>query len=432
MKKTFKRILLICLTALASVFLFAGCSFGITKADLMKEHGLSARVTYYANGETASFSPGNGIREKNIYYPAGVQPYEIPKENIKQEKHKFDAWYYVELDEDGKPIILEEFTTAEGKKHYSYKLGEMVDFSQITLEQNDHLYFAAGWVADTSVHVKLVHDGEKDLQIMLDPEKDIPTNSPIYGKEYVSYGDTVRIANYSRSGELETISSDFLTVKDNAYTFLAYYTDEACTTLVQWPLVKQDTDVVIYAKFIKGDWTIVNTAKDVKDMFGDTGKDRHYWINADIDCTGVEVNAVRANFACEIQGNGHTISNLSVKKSTSSPATSMFGTLTETAKIENVAFTGLKLEFTFRPSTYSVYFVFTEMKAGAVVTNVTLQGDMNLYNSKDTVFLNLDGDQRTNCLYGGYATDAEYEAENENGFTFTQAPVITTGLKAQI
>lgn len=432
MKKTFKRILLIALTAIASMLLFAGCSFGITKADLLKEHGLSACVTYYANGETASFTPGNGIREKNVYYPAGVQPYEIPKENIKQDKHNFDAWYYVELDGEGKPIVLEEFTTSEGKKYYSYKLGEMVDFSKITLAENDHIYVAAGWVADTSVHVKLVHDGDKDLQIMLDPAKELPTNSPIYGKEYVSYGDTVRISNYSRSGELETISSDFLAVKDKAYTFLAYYTDEACTTLVQWPLIKQDTDVVIYAKYIKGDWTIVNTPKEVKEMFSDVGKDMHYWLNADIDCTGIEVNAIRGNFACEIQGNGHTISNLTVKRSQSSAACSMFGTIAETATIENVAFTGLKLEFTFRPSTYSVYFVFTEMKAGAVVTNVTLQGNMNIYNSEDTVFLNLDGDNRTNCLYGGYATDAQYEAANENGFTFTQAPVITTGLKAKL
>ena len=72
------------------------------------------------------------------------------------------------------------------------------------------------------------------------------------------------------------------------------------------------------------------------------------------------------------------------------------------------------------------------MKAGAVVSNVTLDGNMNVYNSSDTEFLNLDGDNRTNCLYGGYETDAAYEAANENGFTFTQAPVITTGLKAQI
>ena len=100
--------------------------------------------------------------------------------------------------------------------------------------------------------------------------------------------------------------------------------------------------------------------------------------------------------------------------------------------MENLTFTGLKLEFSFRPSTYSVYFVFTEMKEGAYVNNVTLDGNMNIYNSKDTEFLNLDGDKRDNCLYGGYETDAAYEAENENGFTFTKAPTITTGLTAKI
>ena len=432
MKKTFRRILLISLTAIASVFIFAGCSFGITKDSLKDKYGLSACVTYYANGEMASFTPGSGIREKNVYYPSGVQPYEIPAENIKYDKYKFDAWYEVELDAEGNPITIEEFKTSDGKTYYTYKLGNVVDFSKITLNENDHLYLAAGWIADTSVHVKLVHEGEKDAKIMLDVEKETSAASPVYGKEYVCYGDTVKISNYSRSGELATISSDFLHITDDAYTFLEYYTDEACTTPVQWPLIKQDTDVVIYAKYIEGDWTIVNTAKDVKDMFGATGKDERYWINADIDCTDVEASAVRGNFACEIQGNGHTIRNLTVKKSNSSVATSMFGTLTETAKIENLTFTGLKLEFSFRPSTYSVYFVFTEMKEGAYVNNVTLDGNMNIYNSKDTEFLNLDGDKRDNCLYGGYETDAAYEAENKNGFTFTKAPTITTGLTAKI
>lgn len=431
MKKTFRRILLISLTAIASVFILAGCSFGVTKESLKDKYDLSACVTYYANGELASFTPGSGIREKNVYYPSGVQPYEIPAENIKYDKYKFDAWYEVELDEEGKPITLDEFKTSEGKVYYTYKLGDVVDFSKITLEEDDHIYVAAGWIADTSVHVKLVHDGDKATQIPLDVEKETSASSPVYQKEYVSYGDTVRIANYSRSGELSTISSDFLHITDNAYTFLAYYEDEACTTPVSWPLVKQDTDVVIYAKYIEGDWTIVNTAKDVKDMFGATGKDEHYWINADIDCTDVEVQA-KVTFACEIQGNGHTISNLTVKKSASAAATSMFGTMAETAKIENLNLTGLKLEFTFRPGTYSVYFVFTEMKTGAVVNNVTLQGNMNIYNGDDTTLLNLDGDQRTNCLYGGYATDAAYEEANENGFTFTQAPIIETGLKAKI
>lgn len=433
MKHTFRKILLISLTALASVFILAGCSFGVTKGSLMDKNGLSACVTYYANGEGASFTPGSGIREKNVYYPSGVQPYEYTQESLKYDKYKFDAWYEVELDTEGNPVTLEEFTSADGKtSYYTYKLGAKVDFSKVTLEKGDHLYFAAGWIADTSVHVKLVHDGAKDAKIMLDVEKENSAASPVYGKEYVTYGDTVKIADYSRTGEIAMISSDFLHITDDAYTFLAYYVDEACTTPVQWPLIKQDTDVVIYAKYIEGDWNIVSTAKEVKEMFNATGKDKHYYITADIDCTDIEVSAVRANFACEIQGNGHTLSNLTVKKSASNIATSMFGTLTETAKIENITFTGLKLEFTFKPGTYEVYFVFTEMKAGAVVSNVTLDGNMNVYNSSDTEFLNLDGDNRTNCLYGGYETDAAYEAANENGFTFTQAPVITTGLKAQI
>lgn len=432
MKKTFRRILLISLTALASVFLFAGCSFGVTKDALKDKYGLSPCVTYYANGEMASFTPGSGIREKNVYFPTGVQPYEYTAESIKYDKYIFDGWYEVELDEEGNPITLKEFSDkTSGKTHYTYQLGDKVDFSKITLQENDHLYFAAGWIADTSVYVKLVHDGDRETKIPLDVEKETSESSPVYQKEYVCYGDTVKISNYSRSGELATIASDFLHVKDNAYTFLEYYADEECTTPVTWPLVKQNTDVTIYAKYIEGDWIIVNTAKEVKDMFGATGKTKHYWINADIDCSSVEVQA-KVNFACEIQGNGHTLSGLTVTRSSGAVTTSMFGTVQETAKIENLTLTGLQLNFTFKPGTYSTYFVFTEMQAGAVIHNVTLQGNMNIYNSDDTVFLNLDNGNRTNCLYGGYETDAAYEAANENGFKFTQAPTIVTGLKTQI
>ncbi len=432
MKRRLKYTLLLLLIALMSLFVLAGCSLGETKQGLLDKYDLVAQVTYYANGEKASFTPGSETREKNIYFPEGVQPYVITEETkigVQYENYIFDGWYEVELDVDGKPITIESFKDAEGKiSHYTYKLGDKVDLSKITLKKGDHLYVAAGWVTDTCVQVKLVHDGDKTAKIPLDVNKVTSANSPVYQKEHVVYGDVIRIANYTAStGELATISANPLYVKDSAYTFLAYYADEACTQPVQWPLKKQETDTVIYAKYIEGDWTIVSTAKDVKDMFSATGKNEHYWIASDIDCSETKVQA-KVTFACEIQGNGHTISGLTVERGSSSSSTSMFGTIKETAKIENLHFVGLKLEFTFKPGTYSVYFVFNAMEEGATVTNVTLQGNMNIYHGANTSFVNLDKEVVDNCLYGGYETDAAYEAETDgNAFSFTEKPEIVVG-----
>ena len=435
MKRKLKYTLLLLLMVLLAVFTIGGCTFGETKEGLLDKYDLTAQVTYYANAEKASFTPGSETREKNIYYPAGVQPYEITettKIGIKNDNYLFDGWYEVELDAEGNPITVETFTDAEGKiSHYSYQLGDRVDLSKVTLQAGDHLYVAAGWVTDTCVQVKIVHDGDKSAQIPLDASKVTSATSPVYQKDYVVYGDVIRIANYTAStGELETISANPLYVKDSAYTFVAYYADEACTQFVEWPLKKQENDTVIYAKYIKGDWTIVSTAKEVKDMFGATGSKEHYWILSDIDCSTISVQA-KVTFACEIQGNGHTLTGLTVTRAqgAASTATSMFGTISKTAKIENLHFRDLKLEFTFKPGSYSTYFVFNKLEEGAVITNVTLQGQWKIYNGASTDFMNLKQEPFSNYLYGGYESDSAYEeATGGNGFSFTEKPTLEKDL----
>ena len=414
MKTKLKTMLLLLLTALAAMFVLVGCSLTKSLDEIKQDYGITAMISYYANGEKATFTPDTS-KKREIYYKAGQLPLEIKATGtigIKQDGYEFNGWYYIECDGQGNPIFLDE---AKG----TYKLtDDKVDFSA-PLQEGDHWHIGASWLTTSKVFVSVVHE-DKSVSIPLNTSK-IKEGSLLYGKQSVGYGETIYVAGYDTAGELKGLEENLVPVLNNGYTFVEYYKDEACTETVKWPLQKQDEDQVVYAKYITGAWTVVKNSNDVKKMFGSTLSSSHYWILNDIDCSGISVEA-RTTFACEIQGNGHTLSNLKVKKSQISATTAMFGEIRATAKIENISFVGLELEFSMKTTDQDIYFVFTSLDAQAVINNVSLQGRLKVEKSESVTIPNLSAGY-SHCLYGGYATDEEYLAVSEGkGFTVEGNP----------
>lgn len=421
MKKKLKGVLLVLLTALAALFVFAGCSFGETLNDILTKNNLTARVTYYVNAEGAEFTP-NTAKQKDLYYKSGATAIEIGKVSnlgVKNDGFEFAGWYYVDKDSDGKLVTTGEYEDSQGEKHYLYALAEEVDFSK-NLVDGDHWHVAAKWTTAAKLHVELVFD---DAETELPLDMDAYTNPQaldqdlLYGKESVKSGDVVISRGYDSNDEVLELDYDILQFKDYSYTFVEYYLDKECTEIVKFPLKKQeDGDQVIYAKCIAGDWTIVREADQVKDIFAYNSTRYHYWLTRDLDCTGITATAAD-NYSAEIQGNGFTLSNLTIE-SKSGDTRSMFGNIKASAKIENLSFENVTLSATKVLNNIYAYFVFASIEEAATITNVSIQGQFIITKDESFAVINLGEGDYKKCLFGGLEKDADYNG----GFTVVGEP----------
>ena len=79
MKRKLKRSLILVFLALASLFIFAGCSFRYTtRQDVIDDYDLEAAVTYYANGGVFE----NNLDTKTIDYVSGQPAINIGEDKI--------------------------------------------------------------------------------------------------------------------------------------------------------------------------------------------------------------------------------------------------------------------------------------------------------------------------------------------------------------
>ncbi|MBR2646408.1 MAG: hypothetical protein IKD47_02490 [Clostridia bacterium] len=394
MKRTVKGKLIALCGALAATFLLAGCSFTQTADDFRNENNLVAKVTYFANGGIFE----NNLDEKTMEYRDGTRPLNIGVDvltsgsiTLERTDYEFVAWHYVEVDENGEPIV-----NSDGE----IVLGEEVDFKAWRIQEDEHWHIAAMWSALSKVKIHLVCDeGE--------------TVTAQDGKTYQN-GDLITERGFGTQDSIASIADDVLKPVKDTYTFVNYYEDEACTKTLRFPVEKGEKDVVVYAKYLTGVWEIVKESSDVKDMFAYVGiEGMRYYLANDIDCSSMRAAVAPANsFNAEFQGNGYTISNLNVARSSLAQGskTALFGAIGATARIENVTFENVSIKYTSRPNTsLELYFAFTSIDENAVVNNVTLSGEMNVVDNGLRLNNNTLGDwKEDHWKFGGYALDSEY------------------------
>jgi len=433
MKKYLKKILIVILMALAAIFTLAGCKLGEDLDDVLERNDLVSHITYYANAEQAFFTP-NASKMRDLWYKKDAQPFNIGVDDgnlgIQYEGYEILGWYFVELDEEGKPITTGSYKY-EKETCYIYKLTDKkVDFSQ-PIPEAEHWIVAAKWTKISRVNVVLVHD-EPNVNIPVDTKK-LTTESPLYNEETQSYkttvtnGDVIQSYRYDDDGRLTTLPYNPVTIVKNAYTFIAYYADKACTQSVKYPLVKTDEDQVVYAKYITGTWTVVRTPDDVVGMFKALINSKRYYFLQDtvIDCAGYQVSPSMFT-GCEIQGNGSVIKNLTLDNFIQGESVSLFGKIEGTAILENLSLENLNMTYRVSKIDVSVYFICTTYVEGATVNNVTIQGTMKIVKSEARKVNNLvDAGGNliyTRCLFGSFATDEEYFTQNPNGFNIVGNP----------
>lgn len=417
MKKK-KGKLIILLATLASMCFFAGCKFEKSLEEIRQEENLVAQVTYYANGgifETKEF-------KKSLYYHEGDMVFEITEDSktvsgtitMERADYKFLDWYEVVL-ENGKPKFIDE-----KKGIVELDKTKPVDFTK-RITDGEHWIIGADWKEYAKVNAVLVCDG---------------TQKSITTAEDVTYNEGDVVATYSFSSGNRLLSEAPIKAKDDSHTFLAFYSNAECEKedLITSAVTAQEEDVTVYVKYLQGSWNVVKTKLEFLEIFKNTDTPKNFYLFNDIDCTDVIVNPLTA-YVSKLQGNGYTISNLTVQQTGmtqgATPNVSMFGKIKSGAAIKDVSFTNLTVKFTGRNASdifEGIYFVFTELENNALISNVKLQGTMtvglpgssvasNLWNGTDWI--------KTNCLYGGYATDTAYiTATNGTGFTVEGDPEV--------
>ena len=160
--------------------------------------------------------------------------------------------------------------------------------------------------------------------------------------------------------------------KRTGYTPMGYYSDRTLTTAwntaTTHPGGGADLDIPVYVKYIEGKWALVG---DYKSLVNAVSNGENVYLTCDIDCGGEILNSSSSGFggsyAGTFEGNGYTVSNFKLKKSTSTryPSCAIFDTLANGAEIRNVSFTDVTYDLT-GIDTALVYTV----KASALATSV--------------------------------------------------------------
>lgn len=399
MIKSKKLILISVLALVAAVCLFAGCKLNSTLDDFKDRYNLTARVTYFLND--GEFEDKTRIKE--MYYTAGSKPFDIsinrPSSGSAQleDKHGsvFTGWFNVEKSADGNPLYADGSEYVADGTFDPTKGIQMTavpfDFSK-PLEEGDHYFVCGDWL---EVPKLLINLALEDCDSLTDSQGQTYTEGATISETYIT-------------GDVHFPGKNLLTA--SGYTFISYYKDAACETPVTWPLVApedNDEDITIYAKYIQGNWTVVENTSGISAMFTGSGGTRNYYFLNDVDCTGLTVNS-RIYFAGKIKGNNCTVSNLTVNGGMLSQNGfgSVFGDIEATAEIADITFADVTATFSIRSNVgANAYFVCKSIAAGAKISNFTVGGNVivNLSDENSTLL----NDTADTWLFGGFNSDSE-------------------------
>ena len=245
-----------------------------------------------------------------------------------------DKWYLPQLDSEGNVVKDEDGIVA---------LGEEWDFATMRVTENITLYASL----IQKVEMKFV-DSETD--------------------------EVVKTITDGEPGKVRQRPSTRQQPSKENYTLYEYYADKECTQVFSWPYTFGDEDVTVYVKFIEGYWSIVKTAKEFVSALGG-----NIYVDADLDFAAENVNwSVIEKLNAEINGNGHTLSNISISHTfnrNNVAYCALFGTLGEQANIHDVNFTNISVNTTVSlTGDYNLAMFACTAQAGAKATNVKVQG----------------------------------------------------------
>ena len=235
---------------------------------------------------------------------------------------------------------------------------------------------------------------------------------------------TVYLPQWGDSGKMEHTHNSFTFPSVTNKTFKAAYSDESCTTPITEKLIHhgtldletakaEDTVHKIYVKFDEGNHYRISTATQFRNIGDLSG---HYEIMNDLDFTGVgwSNGFSLGEFSGTIEGDSTSpiiFKNVNATYNLTGGASQggLFGRVGENAKITNVTFENATLSYKSAVNNRGGNFGFFagEIDDGATVQNVTLSGELRLWQMRISggngfnFNLTANGDQRSEITDAG-------------------------------
>ena len=390
------KYLLITVMLLIAVCFVASCSQWDTPYDSLDKDGYNVSVRFDANGGMFAETPdvyvvdvfnidngktnANGNKEITLLDPEDSRRGTI-KYTVSNQGHKFVGWYTernLRVDENGNP--LDEYgvlTSVSGKKQ-GYTYSGKWDFKTSTLEVDPNkeytaeesvLTLYAAWVPYYNFEFYMENEeGKFDLiGSSLSSEIEISSWNEKTGKMDKKSlpaidGKTFKEASFKPD------FSEPLTGKVSGEI------DYATGTLTG------DGTVKIYTRYLDGRWFKITSANQFSE---NSYLDGCYIIEKDLDFTGVTWKTILSNdiFKGKIIGNGHKISNITVKQNDVNVMRGgLFGGIDAVAVIENVTFENVTYNMNKGSLKAGASFGLLAgvISNGATLTNVEVSGNFNI------------------------------------------------------
>ena len=417
MKKLKSKILILLALVLLTLS-FVGCSVGgMSLDDIKNEYNVHVCVNYYANG--GMFDAKANIKHKSIYFKENTPIMNIGSDvkdstYIVRDDYIFMGWYEAELGQDGKPVYADE------EKTQLLVTENPVDFTK-TYQKGREIYIGAKWVRDSLVNYHLVCDGAITVQIPANPEVEgSQTTNATYNT-----GEVIASNSFGQFTTLPFDDKDVLSLTHNG-TYIGTYLDVECTQSYEGNIINKPVtageNVDLYVKYVPEKVTVVKDSASVKNMFTNLGSNKKYYVRENIEYTGDAINTASVT-ACQIQGNGFTISNLSFKKTgiKNGETYAIFGRVRPTAKIENLTIENVSVDYTITTGRANVYALFTMVENGAQFNNFATVGlEMKVTGAGTALNLSSDARWKYGKNDGTYENDAQFEM-TFSGITVTNA-----------
>ena len=304
------------------------------------------------------------------------------------------------------------------------KPSERNDFKEATIPG----YYLEGWYTAKTDEAGNVIKDEETGRVLIDEKWDFETR--IVEGDITLYANLVRVAemkyvdvdvyleNPEAEGAVLSVKNDTpgtkrsrpssaLAPKKEGYTLLEYYKDAECTEVFEWPYIVTTEDVIVYVKFVEGEWNIV---KNEQEFMQAISGGKNIYLIADLDFS--KTTWTYTNYNAELNGNDHKISNISLKRVCSRNAfnAGLFAQLGEKANIHNITFENVKLEFKVALGDHKAGMLAYEAKAGAKLTNVKISGTLyydfgESLASEINQWIANDESVSTNCDYSEVKTE---------------------------
>lgn len=402
--------------------ILTACQLNDTLEDKLDKYGLSAKITYYANG--GNVNDNDSLDSADIYYKEGNKAFNVGIDEkldgtffVARNNYTFQGWYYPQKNEDGSLKYNEKTNLVE--------LGEAFDFSNYVAKAGDAIELYAKWAKNQSVKYVLASESLIGNKLVYKNDDDTITKLAYreitdddeegeYDATYVLKSD-----NFGRSDYVSERTKDPLGGEAKDYSFVGYYSDAECKNPVKWPIYRTDeeSDIVVYAKYLPSEWTVVKTADEFAKIFNKANNTGKYYIKNDIDGTGKTINILaNATFAGVINGNGFTVSGFTFKNGgvANYATVSIFGNIASGAVIKDITLKDSMLNFVAnKKANIMAYFFANTIADDATLSNIVIDGGEMKVNAREVNNSSWVNKQDTCPIYNG---------SEVSGITITNAP----------